>query len=142
MSRDQDPIGAIIAYLKTKSAVTNLTSTRIFGQELPRSEVSNMPRRCLVVSSAGGVLGHIEATTMRQVRVDIRCYGESPKQAMDLHITTDTTLSDLNGEASGNTYIYSVVQEPAPLALRDPDLDFAYVQSPYLLQYNTVNLSS
>ena len=142
MSRDQDPIGAIIAYLKTKSAVTDLTSTRIFGQELPRSEVSNMPRRCLVVSSAGGVLGHIEATTMRQVRVDIRCYGESPKQAMDLHITTDTTLSDLNGEASGNTYISSVFQETAPLSLRDPDLDFAYVQSPYLLQYNTVNLSS
>ena len=142
MSRDQDPIGAIIAYLKTKSAVTDLTSTRIFGQELPRSEVSNMPRRCIVESSAGCVLGHIEATTMRQVRVDIRCYGESPKQAIDLHITTDTTLSDLNGEASGNTYIYSVFQETAPLSLRDPDLDFAYVQSPYLLQYNTVNLSS
>ncbi len=142
MSRDQDPITAIIAHLKTKSAITDLTSTRIFGQELPRSEVSNMPRRCLVVSSAGGVLGHIEATTLREVRVDIRCYGESPKQAMDLHITTDTALSDLNGEASGNTYIYSVFQETAPLSLRDPDLDFAYVQSPYLLKYNTVNLSS
>ena len=71
MARDQDPIGALIAYLKTQSNVTDHTSTRIFGQELPRSEVSNMPRKCVVIASAGGVRGHIGATTYREVRIDV-----------------------------------------------------------------------
>ena len=142
MARDQDPIGALIAYLKTQSNVTDHTSTRIFGQELPRSEVSNMPRKCVVIASAGGIRGHIGATTYREVRIDVRCYGESPKQAMDLHIATDTTLVDIVGKAQGNTYIYDAVLETGALSLRDPDLDFAYVTAPYLLNYNTVNLSS
>ena len=142
MARTQDPIAGIVAFLKTKSNVTNHTSTRIFGQELPRSELANMPRKCLVISSSGGGRGHIQATTYRQVRVDVRCYGESPKQAMDLHIATDTTLLDIERVAQGNTFIYDAVLETGALSLRDPDLDYAYVSAPYLLSYNTIDLSS
>lgn len=141
MANDQDPIAAIVAYLKTQSNVTDQTSTRIFGQELPRTELGNMPRKCLVITSAGGSFGHIETTTYREVRVDVRAYGETPKGAMDTHIATDTTLVGIQGVEQADTYLYSAVLETGAVALRDPDTDFPFIQAPYLLRYNTSDLN-
>lgn len=135
----QDPLSAVITYLKTVTAVTNQTSTRIFGQELPASQVATMPQKAAVVATTGG-LGSIELTNYRGVRIDVRSYGETPKQAMDVHIVLDDALtSSMVNTYADDTRLYHAELEGGPLGLREPDTNFPFVQASYVVRYNLIN---
>jgi len=135
----QDPLTAVITFLKTVTAVTNQTSTRIFGQELPASTVSIMPQKAAVISTTGG-LGSIGFTNYRGVRLDVRAYGETPKQAMDVHIVLDDALtSDMVNKDADDTRLYNAELEGGPLGLREPDTNFPFVQASYVVRYNLID---
>jgi len=135
----QDPLSAVITYLKTVTAVTNKTSTRIFGQELPGSQVASMPQQAAVLATTGG-LGTVGFTNYRGVRLDVRAYGETPKQAMDVHIVLDDALtgSMVNKDAN-DTRLYNAELEGGPLGLREPDTNFPFVQASYVIRYNLLD---
>ena len=137
----KDPLAGIITHLKTISAITTLTSTRIFGQELPRSEAANMPVGAAVLVSAGG-LGSIEFTRYRVYRLDCRSYGETPKLAMDVHMAIDEELTtNLIRKEASDTYFYNASLDGGPLALRDPDADWPFVQASYLIRFSIETMS-
>lgn len=126
-----DPVSAIIAILKADSAVAALAGTRVFGEELPQAEAGAMPRKGVVIRSAGGispVRGRLRHTGGR---VDAICWAETPFEANQMNRAVfDALKSVLRTRvtlASGNVLIHWIEDASGPLSLRDADTNWPAV---------------
>ena len=121
----QDVVEALITYLGTVSGVTDLVSTRIWGGDLPESEVTNMPRKNLVIRGSGGPEEMRTARIQRQ-RVDIFSYGESYYQAGRVDRAVADALLDIARTVANSTLLHSVAYG-GHLFLKIPDSGWEYV---------------
>ena len=83
MTQISDAADALIAHLKTDSALSALVGARIYGDELPRDDTDNMPRKAVVLTPGGGGIPPYAQATMplEAQRFDVFCYGETLFQA-------------------------------------------------------------
>lgn len=119
-----DPLTLVRTYLLTVSAVTTLTSTRIYGETIPAADATSMPRACVVLSSAGGPATDWLRTL--ESRLDVRCYGATPLAARTLAWTVYDALAWLTKRTISTGKLYKAEPELAPLSLVDPDTDWPY----------------
>lgn len=92
-----DTIGALVTHLLATSAVTTLTSTRVYGDELPEYKATDMPLAAVVVRTAGGTasMGGAHKAWSDQ-SIDLDCYGLTLKACTDLNTVVRRSLSRLN----------------------------------------------
>lgn len=121
----QSVLDAMVTHLKTVSAITDLTSTRIFGGELPDEEVDDMPRAVVVLRYAGG-FDVFRTHREQEPRLNIFSYGDGYKQADQVDRAVADALIVILRLTVGSTLIYSVGYSGGPQQLKEPDTGWRY----------------
>lgn len=126
-----DPLIMLRTYLLSVATITAITGTRIYNEELPAAETAAMPRPAIVLSAAGGP-GSEWIRTL-ETRVDVRCYGAKPIDARALAFLIYDALAWATPRDMGTGRTYKVEPETMPLSLRDPDTDWPFATTSYLV---------
>lgn len=116
----QDVLAALIVHFKTVGAITALVSTRIFGGRLPEDEISDMPRKCIVLRYSGGYES-FRTHREQQPRVLIFCYGEDYYEAGKVDGAVADALIAIGRLDVNNTLIHSVGYSGGPRQIVEPD---------------------
>ena len=126
MTQIVDARAAVIAILKADTDTAALVGTRVFGDELPRSETDDMPRKAVVISSAGGAsLSYTTATLpLEAQRLDVFCYGETLFEAEKVRRAVYGALKGVERETSASVLIHWVRPAGGAMAGRDPNADW------------------
>lgn len=127
-----DPIAAVVAVLKADTDVAALAAGRVFGGELPRTEVEDMPRAAVLLKPAGGPGGR-GYQDFAKVRVDVDCYGAIPLDAWTLHLAVRTALKHLRRTVVNGVLLHSADVSADGSSGRDVDTDWPICISSYLL---------
>lgn len=134
-----DPLTTVQAYLQAQSALTTLLGDTdyVFARELHPDFVSTMPFKCVVISPAGGAsLGpgadsYLEAGMLR---VDARSYGQTPFEASRVHYAVYEAMKALHRYVEvGQALLHYATVESGPNQARDPETDWPFVHSSYLV---------
>lgn len=125
-----DPIAAALELLENE-----LDPVPGFAHELPDGQDALMPRKCFVVSGAGGPGAGGFLPTGRQ-RIDLKFYGETHAAAMDVAIVAHNLLKGLRRTVVGPVLIRSFEPSSGYLTLREPDGRWPLVLRSYLLSYD------
>jgi len=120
----QDVVEALITHLKTVSAVTTLVSTRIWGGDIQRAEITSMPRKNIVITESGRPEEFRTHTVQRQ-RVDIYSYGESYYQAGRVDRAVADALMAISRTTANSTLIHSVGYS-GRISLKIPESGWEY----------------
>lgn len=128
-----DAIALAVAYLRGLPAVTSLVSTRIYGNELHRSIETQMPIKVIVIRASGGRPddGYLP---LGRPRIDVRCYGETPIEAMRVHREAYWALKSLRRFTNGDGLLHSATPESGAINLREPGGDWPFVLSTHILR--------
>lgn len=131
MSAVADPIKGLTTFLKADATIAALVAARVFGEELPKSETASMPRKCIVVEPSGpGSLGG-GYQEYGDLRVDLRCYGETPYEARRLQRAAYGALKALRRKVHSGVLLHWAIRSGGPIGLRDPDTDWPFVFESY-----------
>lgn len=123
-------------FLEADATVAALVGTKIYGGELPNSEVANMPQDCVVIHLAGGgAAPRIGASTIpiSRPRYDFKCYGQTVLTAMQLYAAVHSALRCLTQQVINNTVLYAAIMEAGPVNLRDADGQWPFVFAVYTI---------
>ena len=120
MAEQADIIGALREQLLADPDLYALTSGRVFCLELPRTEARSMPRKCVVLSYAGGPAdrGLVELAT---VRIDCLCYGETAFEADRVRRTVHGDLKHTVRKIYDDVLIHNATASSGALFTVDPD---------------------
>lgn len=123
-----DLMAALIAYLESESDVTDLVSTRIYGEEVPRSAISSMPQKSVVLSHSGspGGPGSADFVDLAHWRYDFMCYGEIPYEAGLVANAVYSSLKDLDREVFSSVLLHRAIHSGGPSTGRDRDTDWPF----------------
>lgn len=121
----QDVLTALITYLGTQSGVTDLVSTRIYGGELPKADVAEMPRKAIVLRSAGGI-EEFRTARIQDQRIDVFSYGDGYFEAGQVDRAVADALMAIRRNASESTLLHSAGYGGA-FQLKEPDTGWRYV---------------
>lgn len=128
-----DPIAGLVAYLKADAGVAATVGTAVYGTRLPAGVASGTtPPSAVVVAAAGGLGEGGDAPLMRP-RVDVRCYGTTAAGAMAAWAAAFAALRALKRRSHASALLHAAVQEGGPLSLFDPDTDWPFVVSSWLV---------
>lgn len=129
MSEMPDPVKALMAFLAADTDIAALVSGRVFGGELPETEIADMPRSCIVITHAGG--GSIGAgwVNYTDLRFDVFAYGATRLEAARLWRAVHRALKLFHREVWETVLLHWARQAGGPTPLRDPDTTFPYVLS-------------
>lgn len=133
-------VGALISYLLAQSEVAALVGTRVFGMELPDVEATSMPRKCVLINSAGAAVFGMAARSeipLDSRTKDVRCYGETPYEASRVYNAVNLALKRLRRRlvtppgGLGAVLLYSATKIGGPAALREPETEWPVLFSSY-----------
>jgi hypothetical protein len=145
-----DSLVAMQTLLSGVEAVTDLVTDRIFLDELPDAQVSQMPRATLVLSYSGGPNSFENSyQELADDRVDVRCWGKTPQNARDLFAAVYGALFDLRRTTVGDTVIHWAKKSSGPITLRwvdvifpgqvpDPSLHWPAIHASWQVLFSTV----
>lgn len=139
MSRP-NPIAAIIDYLKADAGLSSLVNDRVYGMELPAADVQLMPRKCIVIQSAGGP-GSSDYTHYGGTRIDVRCYGETSSVAYTVYLAAAEALKQMERNVQDNTLLHNAIDGGGPSFLREPGLGWPFILSSWILNASEVSVS-
>jgi len=126
-----DYVKGLIDYLNLDSDISTLVSGRIYGGDLPKSEIESQPRKAILIVLSGGV----EDNTYRRVarpNVDIYCYGENYYEAGTVDRAVYEVLKDVDRVSVGDVFFHSVIVAGGAIQLKD-DLGWAIMWRGYTL---------
>ena len=121
----QDVITALITYLGTQSGVTDLVGTRIYGGELPEADVSEMPRKCVILRSAGGI-EEFRTARIQSQRIDVFSYGDGYLAAGQVDQAVADALIAIRRNEVESTILHSAGDGGA-FQLKEPDTGWRYI---------------
>lgn len=121
-----DPISATAALLDTA-----LDPWPAFGHELPDDQDGLMPRQCVVVSGASGP-GAGGFLPLGRQRLDIRSYGATHAEAMDVAVAAHLYLKGLRRTVSGAVLVHGFDPGSGYLTLREPEVRWPLVLRSYI----------
>ena len=122
----------IRTYMLTRTAITDLVSTRIYFQKLPQN--ATFP---LLVSnriSTKREYSHSGDSNLTTPRVQYSCYAETWTAAKDLAEQIVSEMSGFSGTA-GSTTVYSTFVENE-LDLNDPESKLYFIPVDLMITYN------
>jgi hypothetical protein len=142
MTEIPDVIGAVRQHLLADSALNTLVSGRIYGQELPRDQNQYMPRKAVVIRSSGGP-AQMGTIPVGDVRIDFRCYGESPLEAMKVFRTVFPRMKfGTMRKAYGSALLHSARQDSGPINLLEPDVEWPFQFSAWMVKMAEIPISA
>lgn len=124
-----EPIAALVAFLKDDPDSAALTAGRIYGGELPREQVPDMPRAAVVLRPAGGGSIGRAYQDYGDRRIDVDCFGDSPKAAWGLHLAVHDALKHLRRAVHAGVLLHWARESAGGVLARDPDTDWPIAAS-------------
>jgi hypothetical protein len=126
-----NPLVAVITLMKADAAIIAQVATRVFGEELPRSEVGSMPRKAITLHSNGGRYDQ-DDLIVSPYRINTHCYGATVYEALQVDLVVYEFFKNLKrrGIATGGGVLLANA-ETGPFTLRDPDTTWPYVLTTY-----------
>lgn len=121
----RDLVASLITHLKGVSEISTLVGTRVFGGELPGTEVESMPRKSIVLRLAGGP-EEIRTHPLGRGRVDVFSYGEDPLEAGRVDRAVAQALFDVRRTSADSTLLHSAGYGGA-FHLKDPETGWPVV---------------
>jgi hypothetical protein len=115
-----DFLDGLVDYLKQDVTLHELAAGRIYPAELPATEAALMPRYAIVLVPAGGT-AEASNVALQSPRVDVFCYGATPKQARMLYYEATRALKALARDVHALTLLHTAVQSAGPLVGRTPE---------------------
>lgn len=130
-----DIIGAVVAYGRSQSALTALTSTRISAT---RQDAWTLPGYAIVVNGPRG--GPVLADPpLRRTRVDLEAYGPDSRTSKVLAETIVSVFAPDTGPSAvftlANASVGRVELEAEPIWLPDPDTGWPRTVVPLILTW-------
>lgn len=117
-----DPIGAVLALLGADPVVAGMAGADLFGGELPAAAVARLPKAMVVVQASGGISltgeSHVEHDTQR---IDLTCYGRTPREAEVLRQACALTLRRVRRVTAAGTLIHWINSAGGVLSGRERD---------------------
>ncbi len=137
MTVTTDPLAALIRYLKLDAHTIDMTGTRIYGGELPETEVSSMPRATILLRLVGGGLLPISNSYVEvsDVRVDAYAYGATPSSAFRAHRCLAGALKQMRRNTQGRTVLHWAMPAGGPQSLREANTEWPLVLSTWQVLY-------
>ncbi len=128
MSQIADLGTAIVAILKADTDTAAEVGTRVFGDEMPRSEVDDEPRKTVVVVTTGGVIPPYAAGTvpLEVQRLDIWCYGKNMLEADGVRRAVFGAMRGINRTLAAGVLVHWARPAGGAAQGRDPDGDWPY----------------
>ncbi len=118
----QDIIEGLTVFLQADIPLAALVGTRVFGNELPRSEAKHMKRKAVVLQPSGGPIlmggSYVRHTSQR---FDVFSYGETVFQCQRISRAVFDALKQLQRSVSAGMLIHWVDPAGGFANLRDPD---------------------
>jgi len=111
------------------------TGVPAFGHELPDDQDDLMPRKCVVVSGAGGP-GAGGFLPLGRQRLDIRSYGATHADAMDVAVAAHDYLKGLRRTTAGVVVLHGFEPSSGFLTLREPEVRWPLVLRSYIGLYD------
>ena len=112
-----------------------LAPVPVYGHELPDDVVDAMPTKALVVSGSGGP-GTGGYLPLDRQRLDLRSYGATHAQAMEVAVAAHEVLKRLRRTVVGNALLHSADPTTAFITLREPNGRWPLVLRTYLGLYD------
>jgi hypothetical protein len=125
-----DPISATAELLATE-----LGPIPWFGHELPEDQNDSMPMACGVVSASGGP-GAGGFLPIGRQRVDLKCYGRTHAEAMDVAVGAHQVLKNLRRTVVGVVLIHGFEPSSGFTTLRDGNGRWPLIFRSYLGMYD------
>lgn len=132
-------VAALRKYLLSDADVNTLSGGRVFGNELPDAEAALMPRKCVVINSAGlgsrGLAARSYMPISSRTKV-VRCYGETPYDTRLLFNAVDRALKLLSRrlvtpDGLSAQLLYSAVSTGGVTTAREQQTDWPVSFSSY-----------
>ena len=120
-----DPVTALVSFLSGVTAINALVSGRVYGGEVAKAEVTNMPRAAIVVSPAGG-LGVFGGAYQEfgDRRFDVDCYAASAGSSYALYLEAHAALKQLSRVKIGDVILHWARPSAGGNVGRDPQTDW------------------
>lgn len=128
-----DILSAVRQMLIDDAEVGDLVDERVWGGDLDREEVANMPRKNIVISRGGSVpsVGTASYIRVQRMRLDIRCYGEDSFEAGKVQRAVEAFMKAITPRVvelpDHSVYVQNAVESGGPIDLVDPDVDWPSV---------------
>jgi len=136
---EPDVIGALVALLKADAGVAAEVGARVFGDELPRDQVGDMPRKGAIVRLSGGVSpigGYVEATAER---IDAISWGATPYEATTVSLAVRGALKRLRRQVvdvdGTGVLLHSAEEAGGRLSIRDQETNWPAVTQAFQVLY-------
>ena len=129
-----DALTALAHLMRADAAIAAIAPARVFRDELPEGETEATEiDPAVVVRYSGGprVGGYLP---LSRDRLDVKCYGRTPREADDLHRAVHGYLKQLRRTTRDGAVIHSVSPAGGRLSTRDPDTDWPYVFSSWSMR--------
>lgn len=145
---NMDAKAATIILLKADAGVSSEVSGRVYyDAESFRQNVQNMPQKAISIARSGGLedRGYSANTTER---LDLRCWGETEREAWRVHQAASTMLKNFVPKElfqlvdDPKIKVFNYVRQGGPNELRDPDEGWPFVWSSWLVKFSTVAINS
>jgi hypothetical protein len=119
---DTDIIAALVALLKADAGVAALAGDHIYGVELPKAAVGQMPLHALVIQPSGGapLTGASDAELDTQ-RFDLISYGPTPAAANALRLKAAPLLRHTKRKVVSGVLIHWINKAGGFYAARERD---------------------
>jgi hypothetical protein len=155
-----DPIYALCLYLAVDPTVglglpvapdTTVNGTdgyAIYPIELPVTMDVNMPAKAVVIKPHGGPGAGLGASAhsydpaplqLNYSRIQVQCFGETPHLAYVVDWAVYMSLKNLERSVLGDTYIHNCIRATGPIPARDPELQWPYSTSVWLVKASDLN---
>lgn len=118
-----DILEAMIEILKANAGVSDLVGDRVYGEELSRDEIKNMPRKNVALVSAGGP-EKIQTSSTVNRRFDVWCYGETIYDAATLDRAVYDAIKAIENITVVDVLIHSAGISGGPRKYRDPESEW------------------
>lgn len=120
-----DPIAAIRAFLLADPDVSGLVGARGYGGELPPSSVAGMPLYTLLVRPAGGgLMGAGDYGLSTDTRVDLFCYGPTPRDGLYLWRAVRHAMRRMHRTLQTDVLLHWAKESGGPNTLREQDTEW------------------
>lgn len=117
-------VGAIVAMLKADTALSAAVSSRVYGGELPKAQITDMPRAAVVVSRAGGGFIGGGYQDYGDLRINVACYADTPRAADIIYGLVHDALKQMRRGVWSETLLHWANVSSEGVTGRDPDTDW------------------
>ena len=126
---------AVCLMLRENAEISVDLDARVYGAEITPAEVRAQPRPAVVVTASGlgANVGNSSDVKSISGRFDVRCYGESPYEADQVHNAVHDAMKSMRRKRFGATVLQTAEVSGGPLAGRDGYAHWPYTVGSYIV---------